>query len=177
MSERLLEKPVGWDRPGRLPDQAVKEALEKDFGWKIEPPPYVEVPSPLPIYVTENLTRLINYLKHVLLQAYYIHDNFGKDHVERSKVFQNNSRYYPFVREHSKLRKGVLVMTIGCMEAIINSLKNTYPDKYQQLRCVFDQQLHLDQISLYDEMETEEKITYVKSLDEIVYSFLEALST
>lgn len=159
------------------PDNESKQFCENVLGYKCEEPPYSKTPFPLPDYIpTDHLRLLAERLQKSLTKAFYIHDRFGKNHYSRREENKKHPRIYPFIREHSKLRRAHSRNRFEAMIHITNFVEINFPDKHKQLTEIFDKESYRTKLDEYNEMEVEDKIAFVKHIDTVIYKFLEALS-
>ncbi len=151
--------------------------LTREYGWQITGPSYTVTPQPRLEYIGRNQEQ-IDLLRHYLTGTYSIRDQFDKDHRARHDFLVALGSTKPEVKEwirlHSKLKRDrIAIDVVMGIDAIIADLQETFPELYRRLEN-FTLELHRT-VGGYDQMSFDEKVAYVKKVDEVAYRFLEEL--
>lgn len=156
--------------------QDFKKILEQEYGWEFEGPFYSEIPeSKYQRTCRRDMERLTDFL----LNMYIIKDQFD-DHDARREFFKSIKSQYPslstWVRRHSKVVGNNLLGVVISMSNIIRN-KSVDTDHTQSLEELFTPELYSVPGPKYNAMSFEEKVAYVRQLDDAVFKFLKILST
>jgi len=159
-------------------DQNYIDFCTREYGWQITGPSYTRVPEPKAEYVGGNQPEF-DLIKHYLTGTYIIQDQFDKDHAARrlflGELAKSESAVVAWIEKHSKL-KGNRVATgvYYPMILITENLQEHFPEKGRGLDEIQRSHTFLNALQ-YDPFSFEEKVAYVKSVDEVAYRFLEEL--
>ena len=162
-----------------ITDQDFIDFCTREYGWKIEGPSHTAVPEPKSEYVTGN-AREVELVRHYLTQTYLIKDQFDSDHAARRIFFDEVIRSEPavamWVKNHSKLKGNRVTTEVYYpMVLITENLQEHFPQKGRSLNEIH--QSHQFLIGpQYDVLSFEEKIAYVRKVDDVAYRFLEELA-
>ncbi|MFC1749007.1 hypothetical protein ACFL2V_09405 [Pseudomonadota bacterium] len=147
--------------------------LETEFGWTIEGPFYTEVPTPNPELVENcaySLTRLTNHL----LKTVIINDGF-EDHIDRRKFHTEHPETAVFNSKFSKLKGNNLFGCYSAMDDIIYKNRRR-PRIHDRLLATAQLPFINTGFAGYNDMTFDEKVTFARKLDDIVFRFLSALA-
>ena len=161
-------------------DEEIMNFLREEYGWTFTRPSYETVPEVKSEYVRHREDE-VGQITQFLIGTYIINDTFGKDHLARREfkklLGKSDPKISTWVANHSKLRGNKLLQVTEGMYSISNGtkFKRNHSEKRNELLTIFTPEVS-EPLRRYNDMEFDEKVTYVKSLDDIVYCFLEALS-
>ena len=161
--------------PNLKTDEQFIQVLTTQYGWHIMSPTHQSTPEPKPDYIGRNQQEF-DLLKHYVTQTYIIRDEFDTDHRRRhiflTDLETENLRLREWIKMHSKLKKNrVITDVILPMELIREDFVGPIVSRVTGLVASL-----YEPIGRYDASSFEEKVAFVRKVDETVLEFLEVLS-
>ncbi len=148
--------------------------MESELGWKIDGPFYTTVPT-LKVEYKEKCTEDVDVLIQHLLETMIIKDQFTVD-TERTDFVAKDETLSKFSSRYSKLKANKLLIVIYKMEDIIEKIGKKYPRVSAELTTVAKLSEINQKLAGYKKLSFEEKVLFTRTLDDVIYRFLEVLS-
>lgn len=162
------EKPLG-------PTTIRAYVESRNLGWEVSGPFYSTLPTPKPEYI-EKCAEDVDVLTCHLLETVIIKDQFDKDHSARRVFETNNPEIGTFSSKYSKLGGNRLIVTMYAMAEIIKRVGRTHPLIAEKLVTTAKLAEIGPELEKYNKMAFEEKVSFTRKLDDVIYKFLEVLS-
>lgn len=149
--------------------------LTQEYGWQIQGPSYTTLPPPQERYIGRN-QRELDLMAHYLTGTYIIRDQFDKDHTARRLFLEELKSVKPDIKEwieaHSKLKKNRISTDVLLPSfTLVEDVESAFPELYLRLQnCTAG--LYKG-IRGYDAMSFDEKVAFVREVDDVAYRFLE----
>ncbi|MCF7844533.1 MAG: hypothetical protein K9M03_01750 [Kiritimatiellales bacterium] len=154
-------------------DDVLQNELETNHGWRVvegKEYPVVEPKQEYADLYSDRIERLKTHLYERLIML----DPFGNDHGKR-RAFLGGNAYGSFQKRRNKLKGNNLMGVIIDMDEIIIDLKKHSHAVVAKLEAVFDRN-EAAKINSYNYMPVEDKVEFVKLIDEMIFKFLQILS-